>query len=340
MNVFTWHDENAKVRMVVERLGQIVDRIGDPDEARVVYRLMGNTLFLSGRHREAQDCYERSLQIPVAPEERHGMISYNSNDYTPARALLSRALWMQGFTEKALDEARLGLEELQGIDQPLVLCRALCFGICRIAPMIGDFATGDREIARLIDVATGANAHSWQTAGHFMKGKSLVERGEFAQGLTVLRDAFEAYGRSGWRLSYPEFKGALALALAGTGRLDQALDALEDAMTAASKDENLWYVPELLRIKGEVLLRQAADQSATAAEDLFDQAGEIARAQGALFWELRIALSVSRLRATQGRQDEAKALLQSVYERFTDGFATTDLLVARTMLDALSGCAR
>jgi predicted ATPase len=203
--------------------------------------------------------------------------------------------------------------------------------------MTGDFATADREIGRLIEVATGFNAHVWETSGHFLKGKLLVERGEFAQGLLVLRDAFETCDRTGWHISYTEFKGALALAFAGTGRLDEALGALDDAMAAAGEGEDGhgWYVPELLRIKGEVLLQQAADQSTVAAEDCFKQAAQMAREQGALFWELRVALSVARLRVSQGRLHEARAPLASVYDRFTEGFATADLQAARTLLEEL-----
>ena len=208
-------------------------------------------------------------------------------------------------------------------------------GICRIAPMIGDFATADREIARLIDVAARLNAQFWQTAGCFLSGKSMVERGAFAQGLPVLRDAFETCERTGWRLSYPEFKGALAWAHAGLGQLDEALDALEDAVASAGEgdDGQVWYVPELLRLKGEVLLRQATDRSASAAENCFNMAGEMAREHGALFWELRIALSVARLRITQARHAEVREMLAPVHDRFTDGFATADLRAARTMLD-------
>jgi tetratricopeptide (TPR) repeat protein len=322
---------------VVEQLLLVADRIDDQASARFAYRMMGNVNFTSGRHREAQRYYERVLRFPVPPRDREGVIYYNSNDYTPARAMLALALWVQGFTEKALSQTRLSLEDLHGADHQLELCRALHFGICRIAPMIGDFATADREIARLIDVATRSNAHVWYVGGHFQKGKTLVERGEFAQGLAILRDAFETCDRTGWRLSYPEFKGALALALAGTGRLDEALSALNDAMTVAGEGENgaVWYVPELLRIKGEVLLLLAADQSAQAAEDCFSQAGEMARAQDALFWELRIALSVARLRVTQRRDGEAKQILAPVYERFTDGYETTDRRAARIMLDTL-----
>ena len=92
---------------------------------------------------------------------------------------------------------------------------------------------------------------------------------------------------------------------------------------------------ELLRIKGEILLRQAADQSTLAAEECFNQAAQMARAQGALFWELRVALSVARLRVSQGRHHEARAPLASVYDRFTEGFATADLQAARTLLERL-----
>ena len=202
--------------------------------------------------------------------------------------------------------------------------------------MTGDFATADRAIARLIEAATRLNAQFYEAAGHFLKGKLLVERGEFAQGLLVLRDAFETCDRTGWHISYEEYKGALALGLAGTGRLDEALIALDDAMATDRKcaDGRGWYAPELLRIKGEVLLQQAADLS-LAAEDCFNQAAQMAREQGALFWELRVALSVARLRVSQGRHHEARAPLASVYDRFTEGFATADLQAAHTLLEGL-----
>jgi predicted ATPase len=96
-----------------------------------------------------------------------------------------------------------------------------------------------------------------------------------------------------------------------------------------------WYAPELFRIKGEVLLQQGAGQLALAAEECFDRAAQMAHEQGALFWELRIALSVARLRVSQGRHHEARAPLASVYERFTEGFATADMQAARIMLEGL-----
>jgi predicted ATPase len=335
--IYYFRGEYGRAQIAAERIEQIAHRIGDPIQLRFAYQQMGAALFLRGRPREAQQYLKRVLRSPAAQGDRRGPIYYNSNDHASARALLARALWMQGFTDRALNEARLSLKELQGTDHPLQLCQILNQGICRIAAMTGDFATADREIARIIEVARGLNAHLWETVGQFLKGKLLVERGEFAQGLRVLGDAFETCDRTGWRLSYEEFKGALALGLAGTGRLDEALFAVDDAMAADREgvEGHGWYAPELLRIKGEVLLQQAADQSTLAAEDCFNQAAHMAREQGALFWELRVAVSVARLRVSQGRHHEARASLASIYDRFTEGFATADLQAARTLLEGL-----
>jgi len=332
--IYVFRGEYARAQTAAERLEQIAHRIHDPVSLLAAYRELGATLLTSGRPREAQQYFERILRSPTAPGNRRDAVYYNPNDHAVARAMLARALWIQGFTEQALKEARLSLEELRGTDHPLQLCPILYHGICRIATMTGDFATADREIARLIELATRLNAPLWESVGHVLNGKLLVERGDFSQGLLVLRDAFETGGRT-WRLSYAEFKGTLALGLAGAGRLDEALVALDEAMAAAGEDGYGWYVPELLRIKGELLLQQAADQSTLAAEDCFSRAAQMAREQSALFWELRIALSVARLRVSQGRRREARATLASVYDRFTEGFGTTDMQAARNLLEGL-----
>jgi tetratricopeptide (TPR) repeat protein len=333
--IYAFHGEYGRVQVAAERMEEVAHRIGDPRYLRSAYQQMGMARLTKGRPREAQQYLERVLRFPAVPGERRGVIYYNSNDHVVARAMLARALWIQGFTDQAVSEAHLGLKELQGSDHPLLLCRALFFGICRIATMIGDFVTADREITRSIEVATGLNAPLWETTGHLLKGKLLVERGDYAQGLVVLRDAFETCDRTGWHISYAEFKGALALGLAGTGRLDDAFVALDDARAADRDGGHGWYIPELLRIRGELLLQQATDQSALAAEDCYNQAAEMAREQGALFWELRIAVSVARLRVSQGRDHDARAPLASVYDRFTEGFATADMRAARALLEAL-----
>jgi predicted ATPase len=93
--------------------------------------------------------------------------------------------------------------------------------------------------------------------------------------------------------------------------------------------------PELLRIKGELLLESTANESSAATEDCFCAAIAVAREQDGLFWELRTAMSVARFWKEQYRLVEARALLGPIYARFTEGFATADLRAAKTLLEEL-----
>ena len=202
--------------------------------------------------------------------------------------------------------------------------------------MTGDLPAAERAIARLIAAATRSNAPYWLHAGQFLQAKLMIERREFTQGIALLRDALEAVKGTGSPASYPEVLGALAEALSGVGQAAEALDAVSEAVAIVNRRDGgeRWYVPELLRIKGDVLLLQGTD-CAGLAEDCYDQAGALAREQGALLWELRVAFSFARLRVSQGRDDEARKVLLPVYDQFTEGFAATDLQAARAMLETL-----
>jgi predicted ATPase len=88
-----------------------------------------------------------------------------------------------------------------------------------------------------------------------------------------------------------------------------------------------------LRIEGELILREGAPQAATTAEEHFLQSLDWAGRRGALSWELRTSTSLARLQRDQGRAAEARSLLQSVYDRFTEGFESGDLKTAKAYLE-------
>ena len=261
----------------------------------------------------------------------------HASDRALARATLARVLWLRGFADRAHREAQASIDDVRGRDHQLIMCRVLYLGMGRIAPMMGEFSVAENAVAILIELATRINARFWITAGQFLRGKLFVQHHAYAEGLTVLREAFETCRQTGWSLSYPEFTGSLAQALAGLGRYDEAYDAIVGAIESAGgrADGQHWYVPELLRIKGEILLRHGTER-ALAAADCFDQAAVMAREQGALSWELRIGLSLCRLRVTQGRGDEGRRELASLYDRFTEGFGTSDHVAAKQLLDDLA----
>ena len=111
---------------------------------------------------------------------------------------------------------------------------------------------------------------------------------------------------------------------------------IEEANARSERTEECWPIAELLRVKGELLLLQGAPGAAAVAEDHFRQALDWARRQSALSWELRAAMSQARLLDKQGRSADGLAILQPVYDRFTEGFGTADLISAKHLLDELS----
>jgi predicted ATPase len=244
-------------------------------------------------------------------------------------------LWLRGFLDQANDQAQASLEEAQVTAYELTLCWVLHYAVCPVALMTGDLVAAERAVAMLIDSATSLNAAFWKIVGRCLQGKLLIGRREFSAGSALLRTALETCDRTGWTICYPEFMGVLAEGLAGLGQLSEALATVDQALAMADRGGERWYIAELLRIKGELLLQSAGDQSISMAEDCFHGALGVAEQQGALFWELRSALSLARLRMIQDRQDDARQTLLPVYERFTEGFETADLRAAREMLEAL-----
>src|SRR5260370_35517847 len=168
---------------------------------------MGITLLTIGRFNEAEVRLERDIKSAFDLEEERLPISRHSRDRAMARAMLARALWLQGFPDRARREARASLDDLRGSKHQLTICRVLYFGIGRIAPMTGDFGEAENAISSLVELATRVNARFWITAGQFLRGKLLVERRAFTEGLAVLRDAFEICRQTGWRLAYPVLHG-------------------------------------------------------------------------------------------------------------------------------------
>jgi predicted ATPase len=98
--------------------------------------------------------------------------------------------------------------------------------------------------------------------------------------------------------------------------------------------ERLWET-EVNRIAGEITLT-SPERDAAEAEEYFERALAVARAQQTKSWELRAALSLARLWRDQGKPQQARELLAPVYGWFTQGFNTLDLKRAKALLDEIA----
>jgi hypothetical protein len=96
-------------------------------------------------------------------------------------------------------------------------------------------------------------------------------------------------------------------------------------------------LPEGYRLQGALLLRQAVPDGAQA-EACFQQALAVARHQQARSYELRAAVSLSRLWQQQGQREEARALLAPVYDWFTQRLTRCMSLAGRLAVPPRGAC--
>jgi predicted ATPase len=160
-------------------------------------------------------------------------------------------------------------------------------------------------------------------------------QGQPETGIARMRHGIAAIQATRTRLSLPRLLARLAEAYGNSGQAEAGLGVLAEALAEVGATGGRLYEAELYRLKGELLLRQAVPDTPQA-EACFQQALAVAHGQQARSWELRAAISLSRLWQRQGQRAAARALLAPIYNWFTEGFDTADLQEARVLLEELA----
>ena len=202
----------------------------------------------------------------------------------------------------------------------------------RLCCLAGDDARLDKWADELVAVATERGFTVWGAVAAIFCGWVKVRNGDVAKGISLLGSGSSAYRASGAKLWMPHFIALRASASERAGHLEEALALLDEALQLADETGERWFVAELHRQKGQLLLRQDQVQGT---EEFYHEALAIAQEQEAKLWELRAAVSLARLGRNQSRGVDARQLLSPVYDWFTEGFDTPDLREAKTLLEAL-----
>jgi predicted ATPase len=306
----------------------------DPTDLLVGERMLGTTLSFLGDQSNARRHLEHMLRHYPAPIRWSDILRFQLDVPVNGRATLVRILWLQGFPDQAMRTAQENVEDARAVDHVIAVCIALR-AAATVAFAVGDLATAEHSVAMLLERSAKHALGFWQASGHSLEGQRLIKRGDIVAGVRCLRTTLDELHDTGFVLGRPTALGALAQGLASVGQVPQALVAIDEALAQCDRTDERWSMAELLRIKGELLLREGAHEATAAAEEHFLQALDWARRQGALSWELRGATSLARLRHEQQRTEEAHELLSAVYDRFTEGFDTADLKTAKALLSSL-----
>jgi predicted ATPase/DNA-binding winged helix-turn-helix (wHTH) protein len=211
---------------VVEQFSSVAGRADDRAALLVADRLRGYTLHHLGENHAAQACCERVLRFYRAATDRNYVLVRTLDQHTMAHAMLARVLWYEGCLDQAAEHVRASLEEAQSNAYRLSICEVLRVAGCPVALMAGDLSAAEQAIAMLRHIADSTNAAFYKIPARLLQGKFLIARGEFAQGVALLRSELDSVETPIWALMHPEFLGALAEGLAGFERLGEALATL------------------------------------------------------------------------------------------------------------------
>lgn len=298
-------------------------------------RLIGVPLHILGDHARARGRIEGMLSRSADSMRSSQGNRFRFDQPLAARVILAQMLWLQGFPDRAIEATHSSLDEASATGHAISLCDALAQAMCPIAMLVGDLSATEQAVTTLLSEATLHALDPWAVLGCCWKGALHIKRGDLAYGIPLLTSGLKDLREVRFAFYHAGFLGALAEGYASAGQFNAAHGAIDEALERCQQKEELWCNAELLRIKGEILL-QKGEENVPLAEEHFLRSGALARQQDALSWELRTAINLAQLRRQQFRFAEAREALASVYERFSEGFATNDLRAAKRLLDALS----
>jgi len=290
----------------------------------------GRTLMFTGMFTSSRSHLEAGLAL-YDPVSHRSLVHHAAHrPDVHAKAELGIVLFCLGYPEQALVRSNEAIAEARKLAHPPTLAVSLALGT-ELLSLVGDIGAMDQRAGQLAAVAAEQDFPRWGAMGAICRGWVKVKSDDVAEGISLLRSGSAAYRATGAELWMPHYVAFLTKAYEIAGQAQEAEALLDEALRIVERTGERWFVAELNRHKGRLLLRQGHSE---AAEELYRKALSIARQQEAKLWELRAAASLARLRRDQGRGAEARDILTPVYGWFTEGFDTPDLREARALLDA------
>lgn len=300
---------------------------------------LGTVCLWLGEYATALEHFEQSIALYQANKHRSLALRYGTNPKTTACSLAAWTVWYLGYPEQALSLNEQAQSVAQDAASPLemswaVLCSAW------LHQHRGEWQLVHEPAARGLSLATEHGLAFPSAVASVLQGWALAKQGQTQDGIEQIRRGLTLAQDGGVGWGRPYLLGLLADAYGLAGQTEQGLNVLVDALGIIRRTDERFCEPELYRLRGELLLAREheiskPETSSSEAEDCLLLAIKIARRQSAKSWELRAALSLSRLWQRQGKTQQAQQVVESVYGWFSEGLDTPDAQDARVVLVTL-----
>jgi TOMM system kinase/cyclase fusion protein len=326
--IFYYHTraQRQQARTLSERLLSMNGLSQDADHQVAVLPLLGDCYWCEARHEEARECFTRTLALYNA--ERHlGYVHiYGLEPRVYAEIGLGEVLWIQGYP----DEARKRIQSAHVHARELNHAGTLAFATIWHAVTYlrwEEYEAFAKVCEETLELTIRQRLISPREYWHALRGFAVRDLEELNRSLMAIEE-------QGSLLGLAFYKSLAAQVESELGLHDSALERLEGALRSAQAAGELYYIPELLRIRGNCLLSR--EPGGAAGEASLREAISLAREQDAKMWELRASISLCQLLLERGDKEEAREMLAPLYARFTEGYNAPDLIRTRALLEKLS----
>jgi DNA-binding winged helix-turn-helix (wHTH) protein/tetratricopeptide (TPR) repeat protein len=352
------HAVMAELEQEEERLAE---RIADAHLLVQLHTQLATIAAFRGLHARAADHYQQIL-VHYDPQSSSLLFSsFGGDPLIVAASWSGVSLSLAGQPEQGWSRIAQALARAEALNQPLVVVNGLlCAVIVKL--LYGEYDEAWQFAQKVAALAREYRFSVYEIAGVVLQDGIAVHRGAWEEGIAGMTTGLSQYRALGAQQLVPFFLSFLAEGYRRQGKLDEALQAVNEALSLTATNFDIFWEAELYRLKGELTLQsQASPKQVKAsqgesrqvhsprsrvtnpqppipnpkeeAEACFRKAIEIARQQGAKLLELRAVTSLSRLWHQQGKTAKARTMLAELYGWFTEGFDTVDVRAARTLLD-------
>ena len=289
----------------------------------------GNLSYFLGELEPAQENLEQVLAQYDLDQHRSHSFLFGRDPGVASANLLSQVLWYLGFPDQAEERLREGIALAREIDHPYSLGYAW-LSAAILHTLRREWEAVDRYAEKTISISEKMGFRLWLAGGRFHKGLVLTKNGQAHQGIELMEQGLMAWRKGRAELGVRNWPALLSEAYAKAGNVEKGLSIIDEAIAISEKTRDSPCSAELWRVRGD-LLRILGNGERNAHEPLH-QSIRIAQAQNAKSWELRAAMSLGRLWKKQGKNAEAREMLEPIYQWFNEGLDTPDLEEAKALL--------
>jgi class 3 adenylate cyclase/predicted ATPase len=308
---------------------RLAENSGDPELLLEAEHDLASTTFYLGRFDETLQHVSR-LRALYDPHKHHGHVHlYGKEPMVVAMVHESLALWCIGRPDAAADKSLASVNHARTWMHPFSYAWALASHAV-IRQMRGEVTQMRDTALRAITLSSEQGFPNWLAQGLTYVGWTMTVEGNIEAGIAKMKEGIGIWRMTGARLISCYLMYLLADGLRRGGRFEEALQTLREILQLIEETSDVWWLPEIQRLRGQVILEHTGDCDAAAA--IFEQALAGARRQGGRGLELRAATSLARALENSERLDEARAALDHVRSTFTEGLELPDLIEADKLL--------